>query len=142
MSESTVRGLVNLIAYTLLLSLNACSSFDEDYYEKTSGIRLSKEVKVVESYDNAEYLTITSIKSDRRILNALITKYDFEKAGQVFNPSFIGLAYLKEAKPDLTQNQNLYVKAGSKGKGSWIYLIDLHQSMLWAEIQYPDYGGN
>ena len=137
MSESRVKGLTNLVACILLLNLSACSSFDEAYYEQASGIRLPKAMKVVESYDNAEYLTITSIKFDKRILNDLITKYDFEKAGQIANPSLIGLAYLKEAKPAL--NQNLYIKSGAKGRGTWTYLIDLHQNMLWAEIQYPDH---
>lgn len=38
-------------------------------------------------------------------------------------------------------NKYLY-NYGTKGKNSWMYIVDPDRSLVWAEIQYPDRGGD
>ncbi|MBO0950679.1 hypothetical protein [Fibrella forsythiae] len=136
-----MRNLVSYIALLMALTSWSCTSFDQAYYEKASGVKLPVETEVIESFDNGEYLTVTSLKSDSISLAGLIKKYNFEKRSQASLPAFTGLNYLKEVKPDLIRERNLYVKSASKGGNSWLYIIDLKQHILWAQIQYPDWGG-
>ncbi|MBO0950680.1 hypothetical protein [Fibrella forsythiae] len=136
-----MRNLVSYIALLMALTSWSCTAFDQAYYEKASGIKLPVETEVIESFDNGEYLTVTSLKFDSLSLAGLIKKYNFEKGNQASFPAFIGLNYLKEVKPDLAQERNLYVKSASKGGNSWLYIIDLEQHILWAQIQYPDWSG-
>ncbi len=136
-----MRNVANLIALVMVLINWSCTSFDQAYYERVSGIKLPLEAEVVESYDNAEYLTIITLKIDSLSLRTLIKKYNFKKADQTSFLSFLGLIYLEDVKPDLNQKGNLHVRSASKGKVSWLYVIDLQRQILWAEVQYPDWSG-
>jgi len=129
-----------------LLIFCSCSDFEpyfeKDYYEKVSGIKFPGSAKAIESIDNGEFVTTTVFKIDNIKLWEFINFYSFDTVGKPFTLRLFGDSYLKMNKPDYFSDKNLYYKAGTKGKTSWLYLIDTNIKMLWAEIQYPDMAGN
>jgi hypothetical protein len=100
-----------------------------------------KKVEVVETFDNGEFVTTTSLIVDSFQLQEFIKKYQFEQNDSFYTRQFIGGRTLKGTKPNFSKGRGLYFKTGSKGKNSWCYIVDLKELMLWAEIQYPDWGG-
>jgi hypothetical protein len=85
---------------------------------------------------------ITVFKIDSVNLREFISFYTFDTTEKPFTLRLFGNSCLKTNKPDYSKGKNLYYKAGTKGKTSWLYLVDLDHKKLWAEIQYPDMAGN
>lgn len=132
----------------LLAFLTFCSCcnfepyYEKDYYEKVSGIKFPETAEAIETIDNGEFVTTTVFKIDNIKLQQFLNDYSFEKIERPFTLRLFGESYLKANKPDYSKDKNLYYKAGTKGKTSWLYFIDTDKKMLWAEIQYPDMAGN
>jgi hypothetical protein len=116
-------------------------NFEQEYYERSSGITFPKKFHIIESYDNGEFVTTTTLNVDSVDLVNFLKKYKFEKREKIYPAQFMGTHTLKKTKPDFNNLENLYFLDGSKGKNSWLYIIDINQKILWAEIQYPDWGG-
>jgi hypothetical protein len=136
----TVRKILIMLICGVCLSCN--TSFEQKYYERISGMNFPDGIRVIETFDNGEYLTTTTLQADSADLIYFKNKYHFEQA-TTFNPSqFLGENYLKKQLPNFSNLTNLYCKTGANGKNSWIYIIDIDRKLLWAEIQYPDWGGH
>ena len=132
-----------LLALSLLLFfLHSCSSFDKEFYERITGIKFPKNYEVIESYDNGEFYTTTSFKVDSLILKEFISEYKFKELEKIYPSQFLGEHGLKKVLPDFSHLENKYYTAGTKGKNSWLYIVDLHKQILWAEVQYPDMAGD
>jgi hypothetical protein len=104
-------------------------------------MKFPEKVQIIETFDNGEYVTTTSLKVDSTELRNFIKEYKFEQRNIIYPSQFIGESTLKKIKPDFHNLEDLYFKIGSKGKNSWFYVVDLRRQILWAEIQYPDWGG-
>ena len=104
-------------------------------------MKFPEKVRVIETFDNGEFVTTTSLCADSSELKRFIQQYQFEQTHDFYPTLFMGRHTLKKMKPDFNNLKDLYFKIGSKGKNSWCYIVDLKRQMLWAEIQYPDWGG-
>lgn len=139
-SKMSIRSIIFIL---VVFGLSSCRpSFDKDYYERISGIKFPKKIQIIETHDNGEFFTTTSLKVDSLELKAFIKQYKFEQLNKIYPSQFLGQNALKKVLPDFNNLQNLYFKIGSRRKNSWFYVIDLKQQVLWAEIQYPDWGGD
>lgn len=96
---------------------------------------------MVETYDNGEFYTTTVLKVDSILLRQFLTKYQFDTLKVIYPSHFLGEHSLK-IKPDFNNLNGLFYTRGTKGKNSWFYIVDVKQSMLWAEVQYPDMAGD
>ena len=59
-----------------------------------------------------------------------------------FIPDFLGDNFLKGAKLANSDLNKCLMKTRQKGKTTAVYVIDTSKQLLWAEINYPDWGGN
>ena len=134
-------GLSIILALALFCFLNKIH-FDKDYYERISGIKFPDKYKIIETRDNGEFVTIVSMHVAAADLQMMIknNKFDTLKPQQPIH--FFGLGLLKKIKPDLEPLANKFVFQKKNGKNDCTYLIDLNKNILWAEISYPDWGGN
>ena len=142
-----------ILLFFITIFLASClsmtsDSFDNNYYEKTTNIKLPKDYEVVTSIDNGEFLTITILdlnKSDCKKF-ILVNKFealnkDTNSALKNFNPELSGLAWLDSSYRKMS-NKNLLVKEKSSTKGTgWKYYIDTITCRLYCQINYPDWGG-
>ena len=119
-------------------------SYDKFFYEKVTGIKVPDSFKVLESFDNAEYLTGTTFGTDSLSIRRLVIKNCFSKVKKGGFPGLIDLerGYIKGNMPDKDHIEQLYFISKTVGKNSWVYIADLKKGMLWTEITYPDWGGN
>ncbi|MBV4360518.1 hypothetical protein [Pinibacter aurantiacus] len=135
----------NIIFITLpfvLFFLFSCASFDKEFYERVTNIKFPKAIKIIETYDNGEFYTCSSFKIDSFALRKFISDYKFEPLKRIYPSQFLGVHSLKKELPDFNNFDNKFFVTGTKGKNSWIYIIDLNKCILWAEVQYPDMAGN
>jgi hypothetical protein len=132
-----------LVSITFLLAscLNSHPFYDKEFYERISGIKIPTSFKILEAIDNGEFLTATAFRANRNELRQFAEVYGFKPAREPNSLHFASLSYLKGDKPDLDNSNNYLYTSGTKGKNSWLYIIDLEKGLLWAEQQYPDAGG-
>jgi len=98
---------------------------------------------VVESFDNGEYLIITSLKVDSLELFEFIKRNNFRlPPNDMWVPKMKGENLLEKVKPPQKSNSSVYFLRGEKGKNNWLYIVDVKEKLMWAEISYPDWGGN
>jgi hypothetical protein len=114
--------------------------YEKKFYEDISGIQIPASSTVIESYDNGEYYTATSFKLERNTITPFILAYNFQAIDSRWKPRFFGETGFKKERINISID-GLY-NSGTKGKNSWVYLIDTSRGILWAEIQYPDWGGD
>lgn len=124
----------------IFFSCNNENYYDKDLYEQISQIKIPKTAHVIESIDNGEFVTTTVFVVDSIILKNLIRFYAFDTNSLM--PRLLGNSYLVRNKLETANSNNIYYKSGTKAKNSWLYIIDLKNGKLWAEIQYPDWSGN
>jgi len=68
------------ILASLILLITACSpGYDYTYFEKVSHIEIPKSSTIIESFDNSEFLTITSFHLKKSELNGFLSKYQFRE---------------------------------------------------------------
>jgi hypothetical protein len=128
----------------LILLLGSCadSFYEKEYYERISSIRIPATAKVLESVDNGEYYTGTTFRLSEDGLHEFLKKNQFMPCGKRVELLFCSNALLKGYKPDLDNAVGLLFTTGVKGKNNWLYIVDTTKRLLWAEIQYPDWGGD
>jgi hypothetical protein len=121
---------------------NSDLNYEKAFYEKVSGIRVPATSKVIETYDNGEFWTGTSFRMDKDSLAQFIKEFGFvTSTSGSYPPTLIGASAFKVEKFALPQGRYLY-KQGTKGKNSWVYILDLDKNILWAQVQYPDWAGD
>jgi hypothetical protein len=128
----------------LFMSFLSCRNFlfDKGYYEKISGIKFPRKYDIIETQDNGEFVTITSMRIDSMDLVAMIKTYNFDtlKMGDAMLPR--GQNLLHDVKPDNQSVSHQFIFNKTMNKNDCSYLIDLNRKILWAEIGYPDWGGH
>lgn len=131
-----------LLPALLVLILASCEPYYErEFYERISGMHFPPTARAIESMDNGEFITITAFKVDSLDLRRFMERYGFKPVeNDLYLRRWSESCYLKRNTPGSLVN--LYYKAGEKGKNSWYYVADLQQQKLWAEVQYPDWGGH
>lgn len=133
---------------TIILSVfflschNKNISFEKEFYERITGIKLPVTYKVVESFDNREWLTGTLFKVDSVALRELVIQNKFTAAQNINQLKLLSLSYLQEYKPKFTDIENIYVIHKGNGKNDWKCIVDLNTNLLCIEITYPDHAGN
>ncbi len=139
-----MRQLVGVFILFIFLGCSKGMFYDEAYYERISGMHIPASAEIIESYDNGEFVTGTTFSINQTDLQAFIKRYVFKPKGNAFAPPFLGNSYLRLEKPVYghKQGQDLYIHFGTKGKNSWLYIVDLKSNRLWTEIQYPDMAGD
>ncbi len=127
---------------TLLLSSCWILSFDKDFYERVTGIKFPDKYKVLQTFDNGEYLTGAAFQLDSSTFHNFIANnhFDILKNKRHFTMLSIGL-FDKSFQPDTSGNNTFFVIQDSRDKNDWTYLADPMTYRLWTEISYPDWGG-
>ncbi|MFT3704154.1 MAG: hypothetical protein QM802_17435 [Agriterribacter sp.] len=100
-----------MILLLVTLAITACNdSFDKNYYERITGVKLPKEYKVLQTFDNLEWLTGTAFQLDSISLQTFITKYKFDTLKTSDRVSILNSAYLrKEFQPAIAENKNFFL---------------------------------
>lgn len=135
---------MKFFSFLILISISSCMNrvvFEKDYYEKISGIKFPLKYKVLETFDNGEWLTGTVFKIDNLFLKEFVRENHFGTLRNINDIHLQSESYLIGNKPDTTTVSNVYFIRKSSNKNNWIYLVDLNNNKLWAEISYPDGGG-
>ncbi len=115
--------------------------YERAFYEKISGIHIPKFSKHLESFDNGEFWTAASFRISNDSLFEFIRTFNFKLDSSIYKPKMFSETSFKLERLESFSNKYVY-NYGTKGKNSWIYIIDPDRSILWAEIQYPDWGGD
>jgi hypothetical protein len=97
--------------------------------------------KILESTDNSEWLTVTTLTADHSHLLKYIAANKFKPFNLRLN-IFVWNNILKGQKPNEGDVKYYYFLWGDKGKDHWVYIIDIRKNLLWAQILYPDSGGD
>jgi hypothetical protein len=129
----------------LILFLTSCFDpkieFEKEFYEKTSRITFPKNYKVLETFDNGEFLTATVLQMDSSTLQNFVKENGFDTLSSYLDIQLMSESYSKENKPVFTSVHNVYFIRKTRQKIHWTYIADLNSKRLWAEISYPDWGG-
>ena len=115
--------------------------YEKNYYERISGIKIPTSSKIIESFDNGEFWTATSFIIDKDSLSEFILRFDFKLDSNEYKPRMFSESSFQHERLDDSLKTYLY-NFGTKGKNSWLYIIDSKRKILWAEIQYPDWAGD
>ena len=138
-----MQTLIKIIALIVMIILQACGqAYDKGFYESISGIKIPENASVIETVDNGEYMTVTTFKITTTDIAELRRKYNFEAVDGSFIPDFLGDNFLKGPKLANSDLNKCLMKTRQKGKTTAVYVIDTSKQLLWAEINYPDWGGN
>lgn len=124
-----------------LTACEPCVTFNKNYFQKITGIELPAQYTVLESFDNAEWLTGVVIKLDSNDIYKLVEKYKFESENKDYRPSLLSNYYLLNYKLDVQRIKNLRYLQKSIGKHHWTCIADLDKSIFWMEVSYPDWAG-
>ncbi|WP_153799359.1 hypothetical protein [Foetidibacter luteolus] len=134
-----------LVALSLLIA-TSCNSgsyyFEKDYYEKVTGIKFPSKYKVLETFDNGEWVTAVVLSIDSSALMSFVKTNHFDTMKAVSDLNLMGFRNFKSQKPDFNSKQGIFFINKSKNKNDWIYVADLNENKLWAEVRYPDFAGD
>lgn len=131
-----------LVIVCLVCLLQACkTSYVDEYYERISGIKIPINASVIETFDNGEFLTVTSFKVTPKEIKELTSQYHFKPVDGSFVPGFMGNYFLKGISPAKSDLNKCLMIGGENGKAFFTYVLDTSKQLLWAEISYPDWGG-
>lgn len=123
--------------------LHACGhAYDKRFYERVSGIAIPESARMIETFDNGEFVTVTSFKVTPANISELRGKGKFEAVDGSFVPGFLGNAFLKGPKPEQSDLNKCLMQLEQKGKTLAVYVPDTSKQLLWAEINYPDWAGH
>ncbi len=133
------------ISFILTIALISCSSqelyYNKQFYENISSMVIPEDARILESIDNGEFVTATTFLLNKEELLTFAQDYGFKSSGDNMSLGMLSMSYLEKDKPDFEKRGDYLYRSGQKGKNSWIYIIDLRNGLLWAEIGYPDAGG-
>jgi len=132
-----------IIILTLLLvsCFDKKIKFEKEFYEKTTRIKFPKKYKVLETFDNGEFLTGTVFQMDSLTLRNFINDNHFDTVSNYLDTRIIGENYLTKIKPIFRSTHDVYFIRKSEQKINWTYIADLNSKRLWTEISYSDWGG-
>jgi hypothetical protein len=134
----------------VLIGLTSCfpltsNRFDKDYYEKSTGIIFPRDYKVVTSFDNGEFMTITILDLNKSDCKKFIDDNKFKSTENIDSlplyspPNLSGLAWLDSCYGELP-DKNLLANEKSFPNGTgWTYYIDTTTCRLYCQINYPDW---
>ncbi len=138
-----MRNFSMLILTIMLTSCMGCSiGFEKEFYEKVSHIKFPKKYKVLESFDNGEWLTGTVLAIDNAPLKKIIAENGFDTLRKMSDLHFLSNSYLTRHKAEFRTVHNIFFISKSENRNNWTYVVDLNDNRLWAEISYPDWSGN
>jgi hypothetical protein len=109
----------------------SCSGYDEAYYEKASGITLPGSAIPIESFDNGEFVTITSLRIPKPDMLKLVSEYNFKEITSDYTPSLWGIDNLHKEKPRENSLAGYIYFMKSNGKVHSTYLADTVKCILW-----------
>lgn len=130
-----------IVTFILTSCFDEKNEFEKDFFEKTTRIKFPKNYTVLEAFDNGEFLTGAVLQMDSLILQKFVNENHFDTASSFLDIQTISENFLKDNKPVFTSIDNVYFIRKSIQKVHWIYIADLNTKRLWAEISYPDWGG-
>ena len=134
---------IPIIIFTLFFSscFDKNLDFEKEYYERITGIKFPDKYKVLDAFDNGEFLTGAVFQFDSITMKNFIIQNNFDTLKDLdFHFINIGL-FDKKFQPKRTTNSFFFIIWKSKEKNNWTYLADLNTNRLWTEISYPDWGG-
>ena len=135
-------SLVILIILILTAFFYRGKQFEKNYYERISGIKFPGNYEVLETFDNGEWLTGTVFRIRHSTLIKFIADNHFMVLLHMNDLKLLSNGYLKNYKASFKTPDGIYYLSRSSQKNNWIYVADLNNNMLWAEIGYPDWGGD
>ena len=132
-----------ILVFCVSVFISSCGvSYDKDYYERASGIKLPSSARPIESFDNGEFYTLTSFRIPADDMRSFIRTYAFEGITRSYRPTVFGAEDLRREKPAEKDFANCVYSMRSNGKLNSTYLADTVRGLLWASISYPDWGGD
>jgi hypothetical protein len=116
--------------------------FENTYFEKVTGISLPDDYKVLENFDNGEWLTGAILQVKNAKLNDFVKKNNLQKIEHILDVDLMSKGYFKEKKPSFSLSKNIFFLRKHINDHNWVYVADLDKNELWVEISYPDYSGH
>ena len=105
-----MRQILVCIVTVLLFSCHPIGdSFERVYYEKISGIKFPDNYKVLETFDNGEWLTGTVLKIDNATLRNLVADNRFDTLQSPNDFHFLSNSYLKDYKAEFNETTNIFL---------------------------------
>ena len=142
MSKSIIYTNIILTIIILTSCFQPEQQFDKYFYENVTGIKFPTKYKILETFDNGEFVTGTVFLIDSLILIDFIRLNGFVRWKEGFPAPLMSGSYLQSEKPNFKNRKDIYCVFKSKGKNDWLYVIDIKVNKLWAEIRYPDWSGD
>ncbi len=131
-----------LYIFFITVFFTACvEPFEKDYYERISKIKFPNKYKVLENFDNGEWLIATVLSVDSIELKEFVLKNEFDTVSDIMMLNFFSNSGLTKYPFVLDSTSKIYYIRKSINKNDITYIADLTKNILWAEISYPDYGG-
>lgn len=117
--------------------------FDKTYYEKATKATFPAKYKVLETFDNGEFLTGAVLELDSLALRHFIVQNHLDTLRDRLGLGLIqwGVPYFKTERPEFKNNELLFSVSKSVGKMNWTYIAEPEKDKLWAVINYPDWSG-
>jgi hypothetical protein len=131
-----------IVIVGVFLCQSCGQAYDRRFYERISGIEIPHNASLIETFDNGEFVTVTSFKMSPTDISEIQKKYKFEAVDGSYVPGFLGNSFLKGPKPSNSDLNKCLMKIEQKGKTMSVYVLDTSKHILWAEINYPDWAGN
>lgn len=136
-----MRQFIIIILISWFASCDNTNSFEKDYYEKVSGIKFPDKYKVLETFDNGEWLTGTVLEIDSTTLKRFVIANHFDTLQNLNDIRLISNNYLTRHKANFKTTKNIYFTRKSVNKNNWTYVANIDDNKLWTEVSYPDWGG-
>src|SRR2546423_11765883 len=98
----------SIIILTLLLTscFDNKIQFEKDYYERTTRIKFPENCRVLETFDNGEFLTGTVFQIDSLTLQNFINDNHFDTVSNYLDTHIMSENYLKKNKPIFRTTHN------------------------------------
>jgi hypothetical protein len=135
--------LCSSILFLVMLTFASCTdqyARNKNYYERVSGVKVPADYRLLEFYDNGEFETAAAFTVDSVDLQKFITTYNLKPMLDPYSTAAIGIGF-QTNKPSFDNLRHMYMLRGQNGKTFWTYVADLEKERLWAQINYPDWGG-
>jgi len=141
LAATFMRHFLFIILTIWFTSCNNDNSFDKGYYEKVSRLKFPDKYKVLETFDNGEWLTGTVLEIDSITLKKFVIENHFDTLQNLNDIHLASNSYLTRHKANFVATRNIYFVSRSINKNNWTYVADLNANKLWTEIGYPDWSG-
>jgi hypothetical protein len=132
----------NFLPIILILFLS-CGSSNKSEFEKMSKIKLPRNTKTIETFDNGEYEIDGKFIIPEKSIDSFIKENNLVPLSDVKYYRKDPVPLLKdEYKPDISNIKEFYWLDDCNSSNHWRYLLNKNSGELWIGVDYPDMSGD